>query len=447
MKKQLFLMLLALPLIGYFACRKTDHQTPLEDVKDPFAKDAAAFVQTQLSSQDYASLDLVNYNLLQKSETETIGVRFNVKGKGGKKFAVVGKTDKGLIGNWVDVSDVKSGKLTEGVLKTSSFTGDVRREVFFAQNRVVKLNTVANNKTTIRSIRYNAQGEQIASTIRAGFVSPDMGDEDGWLPSVTVNAYLYSSPISLYSLFYYFNSNPYYTYTYQTTDPYTYGYGGGGTGGSTVVEMQAFEFVSGPKTDLAKRMNCFNNVPSDANTTYSLTLYADLPNNTNPEVVAVGTTPGHAFVKLTKTNGSTSVSQTFGFYPLIGAKSLTFAGVDSKVVNDGSHEYNASITIPNMPESEFNIAKNTALSYANLKYDLNDFNCANFAVGIFNSVQVSGVSQLAIPDQITGAGINYKTTPNGIYKLLKQMKDTNHSMASNIQTGTLTAPNSDGECN
>ncbi len=149
-------------------------------------------------------------------------------------------------------------------------------------------------------------------------------------------------------------------------------------------------------------------------TTYALTLYADLPKNNDPEVVVVGITPGHAFVTLTKTNGSTSVSQTSGFHPLVRAKSSTSAGVDSKIANDSNHEYNASIKIMNMPESEFNIAKNTTLVYGNLKYDLNDFNCTYYAVGIYNLVQVSGFNQLAVPDLITGAGINYKRTPIGL---------------------------------
>ncbi len=441
MKKFILLPLLSLIVLTYFACQRTDSQLSIEKFKDPFANEAAGFVKSQVTEAEFESLDLNDYSIM-KNEKGVVGVRFLVKGSGGKQFALVGKTDKEIVGNWVDISQLSSGSLKEGTLTTKSFSGDKIVTTTFANNRVVK--TSQNMKGKIRTglIRYSSTGDRIMSAGTMA-VARIEGEDDQWLPSVTVTSYIYSQPTNFYSLFYYFNYNTNYTYTYQTTDPGTYGYGGGG---AQVVNLQAFEFLSGPAANLQKLMNCFNSVPTNSSTKYSLTLHADIPDNNDPNIVAVGTTPGHAFVTLTKTNGTTSVSQTFGFYPVSGAKSISFAGVDSKIVNDKNHQYDASITI-SLPENEFNIAKNQAINTSTLKYDLNDNNCTDYAVGIFNSVMISGVSQLNVPDFITPAGINYKTTPNGLYKLLKEKKFSNDPIANNIILGNFEETAGGAECN
>jgi hypothetical protein len=200
---------------------------------------------------------------------------------------------------------------------------------------------------------------------------------------------------------------------------------------------------SGPRVDLQRMFNCFDAIP-DAGATYTVKLCADLPVNGNPWWMEWNLSPGHAFLTLTKTNGSQSVTQSFGFYPRSGALSLSFGPVPSKIVDDGQHEINASMTMNNVSWLDFNAVKNLALSYSTLRYDLNDRNCADFALDCFNQSRPLG-SELVVPNTIRFIA-NYGTTPNGIYEKLKEMKDNNHPEAANIQIGVFNSPTSHGEC-
>lgn len=227
----------------------------------------------------------------------------------------------------------------------------------------------------------------------------------------------------------------------------------GGSGGSYEIYLDIlFDYSnSGPAIDLQKYFNCFDIIP-DNGATYSIKLCADLPDNSNPDIVVVGVTPGHAFLTITKTNGSQSVTQSFGFYPQSGPLSVFGVGVNSKIVDDGKagfeHEVNASISMDNISQLGFNAVKNLALGYVNsLQYDLDVFNCADYALDCFNFIRSS---QIIVPDSQYPIGfpiINYGTTPNGIYKNLKEMKDTNHPEAANIQIGVNNSTTSHGPCN
>ena len=445
MSRIVLFVLSAVLAITYFSCTKSDTLIGPETFKDPFVSAAASFIRDSISRSEFETLDLKDYSLLRRNDKEIIGVRFNVNGTKGKRFVVVGKTEKGLVGNWVDLSQLGVGEEKNGVLNTNSFSGKKKVSVSFKEGRLTKISSVIDGKHRTTLLRYDDNGKLLVTPIGERISGPD-SEEDGWLREVIVVGYYYNTPINFHSLYYYFNSNPYYNYTYQTTDPY---YGdGGGSGSSTVVELQAFAMLSGPAIDLTKRFNCFNSVPTNASTTYSVTLYADIPNNDDPEQLIKDVrsgTPGHAFVTLTKTNGTSSVSQTFGFYPMIKEKSAGFHGVDSKIVNNGGHEYNASITMTNVSLIDFNAAMNLALSNSTLLYDLNDYNCTDYAVGVFNQVMPFN-NQLNVPDHITGFGVNYKTTPNSLYKTLKQMKQSGEFQGS-IQIDTGNGTESAGDCN
>ena len=207
-----------------------------------------------------------------------------------------------------------------------------------------------------------------------------------------------------------------------------------------------YNFVAGnPSINLQKYINCFNAIPN-AGATCTIKICADLPHNTEPdELVNDNMEPGHAFLIMTKTNGNQTVTQTFGFYPAIGKKSIFSSPVTSTIVDDGKqgfeHEYNASM-IMNISVSNFNLTLSLATTAASLKYDLDGFNCADFALTCFN---FNRNVPIAVPDwQIINK--NYGTTPNGLYKKLQEMKAANGPEASSIQIGTFNAPKSHGEC-
>jgi len=218
-----------------------------------------------------------------------------------------------------------------------------------------------------------------------------------------------------------------------------------GGGGWTPVEATdaTFNFESSAGIDLQKYFNCFDNIP-DAGATYSVKLCADLPRNQYPYQAMNGMTPGHVFITLTKTNGSQSITQSFGFYPSNGILSTSMLPVSSKIVDDGhnNHEYNASILM-NVSQIDFNAVKNLALAHANaMQYDLSDFNCTDFGLQCFNIARAVPISI----DPLPGWGI-INNTPNMLYIKLDYMKYTNAPEAANIQIGVFNAPTSYGACN
>lgn len=208
---------------------------------------------------------------------------------------------------------------------------------------------------------------------------------------------------------------------------------------------------SAPAADLQKMINCFTTVP-DAGATYRITLNADLPDNSDPDALTNNLEPGHAFITMTKTNGTQSVSQSIGFYPKRRYLSVFSTGVDSKIVDNGLHEYNSSISM-NLSQIDFMGSLNLAVSHSGLNYDLNDFNCTDFALQIFNSNR-NPSQHIQVPDWVvvvsspySGLVKNFGTTPNGLHKALNLMKTNNTwGEAANISIVTANAVAGAGEC-
>jgi hypothetical protein len=183
-------------------------------------------------------------------------------------------------------------------------------------------------------------------------------------------------------------------------------------------DPQEMYFYSGPAIDLTQLFNCFNQIP-DNGAFYSIKIYADVPVNDHPYFLTDGGfNPGHSFISLTKTNGSQSITQSFGFYPINGRKSVSMLPGDSKIVNNAGHEYDASMEMT-ISASDFNIAKTKAKSLADTKqYDLDGYNCTDFAVDVFNSVRPN--DPIIVPDWFgPETGKNFGTTPNGLFYHLR----------------------------
>lgn len=218
--------------------------------------------------------------------------------------------------------------------------------------------------------------------------------------------------------------------------------GGGGADMLDPVEPEFYFFFNGPAINLEELFNCFDQVP-EAGATYKIKLCADLPVNSSSEpLVNAGAGVGHAFITLTKSNGGVSVSQSFGFYPNTGGIKTVFGSPqDSKMVNDANHEVNASIEI-SIDRDAFVLAKNSAIVNANShQYDLDDYNCTDYALGIYNVVSGSN-NQVWVPDRIGGAiGRNYGTTPNELWNRLKLRENS-----PNVFIGTTNSPSGGGLC-
>jgi hypothetical protein len=223
-----------------------------------------------------------------------------------------------------------------------------------------------------------------------------------------------------------------------------------GDGGIVDGGKLSFVFDNLPGIDLTKYFKCFTYIP-DQGATYSVTLCADIPvDNNSGALLTSNLHPGHTFLILTKTNGIVSLSQSFGFYPQNSISSALQSFVSSKIGDDGaaSHEYDASIIMPNISQLDFQTVEHMAVNLANSQlYSVSNFNCTNYALQAFNSIRVN--NPIAVSDW-KGAytGINFGTTPNGLYETLVGMKTMfPNANDPNITVGPKFAPGSAGACN
>ncbi|MDR6513690.1 hypothetical protein [Chryseobacterium camelliae] len=189
---------------------------------------------------------------------------------------------------------------------------------------------------------------------------------------------------------------------------------GGGSGGTSTFYDAPTEAIN-----IQEVLNCFNNIPSNAQTTYKVTIHSHLANPGNPYQVynASQNDPGHAYITMQKTNGSATRSTTFGFYPSAGSWMTAIKDAENSAIgqedpqkrrSDGSY----TITVS---EAAFNNARNAALAGSAKQYDLNDYNCTNFALQVFNAAM--GGTGL----QVSNSSIGYKT-PSSLYLKLSEMK-------------------------
>ena len=247
----------------------------------------------------------------------------------------------------------------------------------------------------------------------------------------------------------------YYTHLDYLNPDFVYNNNGGSNGIDEIIEFEYNDWESKTAANITKMFNCFDLIPNGPNTTFEITLNADIPVNTNESTpVMIDGNPGHAFVTITKKNGTQSVTQNFGFYPNSGPKSLGLGNVSSKVVDDNNHEVNASIKM-NINDITFDLIRQNAIFFATQDYNLESNNCANFAIDLFNigrlgtdiTVPVFPVT-VNIPLLPSVTAILAKS-PHMLFATLNAMKTSGHSEAGNIQvnrTHDLKSGNSQGEC-
>jgi hypothetical protein len=235
------------------------------------------------------------------------------------------------------------------------------------------------------------------------------------------------------------------------SDPW--GSGGGSTGsGSTgenlvILVDKEYQDVN-PAINVQQYINCFNNIP-DAGSTCSIEIYSDIPvdNNSNSFFDISTMSPGHTFISISKVNGAQRVSQNIGFYPISGYKSMTYAPTAGKLVDNARHEFNASLSMALTPAQLSTILLRVQ-QWSNLNYDVDQYNCTDWALDIFNSVRAS---KLDIPLYgIPGSPMTQATrTPQGLYQKLQQMMSSNDPEKGNITIGIIKgyAGGSTGPCN
>lgn len=235
------------------------------------------------------------------------------------------------------------------------------------------------------------------------------------------------------------------------------GGGGGDLSPTDVISFEEEEDSSDPPVNIDKILNCFSQLPNTG-ATYSAKVYVDVPDNTNPtKIMTLSGNPGHTFVRLTKTSGGQTISQTFGFYPESGGKSvLTLSDVSSTIKNNGvedrGHEYNASFTANNLSADQFNAMLQATGTLADRNYNLTNFNCTSYAMGVVNAGLAANRQLMSLPALITspvnGLPLQFTHSPSGLYVYLNALHGSGTAEAANIEMGVnKKGATSYGECN
>lgn len=219
------------------------------------------------------------------------------------------------------------------------------------------------------------------------------------------------------------------------------GGGGGNSGGSgSSYNTQTPNYVDFEPViitdaiDITKYINCFNAI-NDRGATCKIEIFTDIPVDGNPNAFfdSRNGSPGHTFLKITKSNGNQSVQQYFGFYPKSGWKiPLTTAAQDGKFIDNSGHEFNASLSM-NLTVAQLQTTLIRIQYLAGfIRYDLENYNCTTFALEVFNHTR--GGNQLTIPmyDLPGGTSPVGSATPEGLYQKLKAMKEAHGPEAVNI---------------
>jgi hypothetical protein len=429
-----FLFIICLSLFS-LSCNKVLNKNN----KPAFLDNVKASLKDSLSKNDYDALDF-SKSLLSNVDTAKLHLlRIPFKGKSIKEDFLVLRLDeraKIISGRIIKISESADNNLNAG----QTFNGNIT--ISWLNRNLVVQSEIENGYITYFH----------KSSNQRGLVVPYEGHV---LPEVVVVSYIvhestisYSAWMNLLSLFSYSYSNQgggNNSGFYSSMD-FSYsggGYGGGsgsGSGGgdrkdaSELLPDEGFEqeiilvdFEPVEKRDaidVTKYLKCFSNIP-DSGSTCSIEILTDIPVDNDPDKFFNWNTgsPGHTFLQIKKSNGSQSVSQNIGFYPEQGWKTLlTTAPVKGKFVDNGWHEFNASLKRDISADQLKSVVTEIESLAKSVQYDIDDYNCTDFALQVFNSVPYS--TPLEIPKYNIPGGMapNGTNTPQGLYQKLKNMR-------------------------
>lgn len=411
-------------------------------------------LKDSMKSEDFASLDFLK---VIENRVDSVGLHFlriPFKGKKVSEEFVLLKLDKD--------SGLKDGKIIQldgdvievgsGPVKVRGWEGNL--SISTLSRRILASSSVHKGYIdtfhSARNLRQSVYGSDV-------------------LPEVIVVAYVNTSGIN-YSTWLWLNSFSYSNLSgdngggdsggyYASIDGSGGGGGGsyGGTGdgsyGGTVDETMLVDvdtYVDHPAIDVEQYLKCFDGI-ADAGAQCEVGIYADIPVDSDPNKIFDFSTgsPGHTFIQIKKTSadGTKSIVQNIGFYPKSGLKTAaTNSPVESKFVDDGGHEFNAGY-IKNLTSEEFRSTLAEILYLKNMQYDIDNFNCTDWALEVFNKQGYGlDIPLYDIPGNLPSTGTSM---PQGVYNKLAEMKRNNDLHADKIQIGFQEAwvAYSKGACN
>lgn len=440
-------LLIAVATLTLLGCKKE-----MADTNDLYLENVKMNLADSLSASHFEALDFSNSLKSTVDSVSLYVLRVPFKGKSvSEDFVVVKTTKEGKVKEGSIVHH--EGKVThylegavnrkrwDGNITMLSLSGQVKLASPIVNGYITLLHSNINTRTSSLAPEHILPEVIIVSTIHSGGIS--------WSSWMMVQSFFLDYGIGG-------SWGGYYGSMYDSYG----GPGGGGSsggGGSTgggptndppiLIDVEYFD--EHDAIDIEKYIKCFTSIP-DAGATCSIEIFTDIPVDSDPnKIFDIGTrSPGHTFIQIKKSNGAQSTVQNIGFYPKTGFKNvLTNAPIDGKFVDDGTHEYNASLFKSLTPEA----LASTLIKIQNLagfiKYDVDNYNCTDFALDVFNKTGFN----LSIPlYDIPG---NYPSTgtrmPVGIYNRLQQLKNENGPQSANINMGFQKGytANSVGPCN
>lgn len=183
-----------------------------------------------------------------------------------------------------------------------------------------------------------------------------------------------------------------------------------------------------PGVDINKILDCFKTI-SDIGATCSIELFTDIPVDNHPEMFFNwdNGSPGHTFLQLKKSNLGKSMTVNIGLYPIDSWKMIfTSDKIPAKFVDDTQHEFNASIKEVINSETLSRVITFIRLFSKSPVYDIDDYNCTDFALKVFNLLRPNApliIPKYDIPGDLK---TNISSTPQGLYmQLIKLLKSSN----------------------
>lgn len=204
-----------------------------------------------------------------------------------------------------------------------------------------------------------------------------------------------------------------------------------------------FDFLDRTKVDPSSYVQCFGAMSNNL-ATYTISISADLPVDDNPNLFFdwKDWSPGHAFVTLSKGNPTDgTVSQNLGFYPNVGWHSISMYDINSKVVDDGGHEFQAKYTVT-ITAQQFQAAIDKLAAIKDKKYNLALYNCTDFALDVFKAA----VPGFTIPLHTIPNVVVPMNTPQGLYEQIQSLNN-NGTVGAQASASKKYTVESHGPCN
>ena len=418
-----------------FSCKKEINYSVKGDSnsKDLFFRNVKTQLKDSLSASDYISIDTAQLFKSKDAQSDGCFVRVAFQKKNLATDFILLKTDS--LGKITDGKIIHVDKTHKGTKNDILFQGQFVTHSLNRTNTATKQVVNGRFKSTADNTAFMEEdpaGEQILPDVVVTSYSDDGGYSGDW--------YWYGGFFDDYG------SSANYSYTYGNA-------GGGGSGGTNPAPTSdddetinvEVERNDEPPVKAEDYIKCFSTVP-DANAVYQVSIFADIPVDGDPSKMFDWSTGsvGHSFIQLTKTSGGLSVQQNLGFYPTASWKALAPHPCRGKLVDNGGHGYNASVTQTVNSEQFATVVSRIESLQAN-EYDIASWNCTDFALSVFNAATYKPLGIQTYYTEGSGEPVN---TPQGLYDqivLLQAAGNTSYG-TTNVALSGKQVGNSHGSC-